>query len=159
MTASRTGAISLATALFTMGGVHWVMAESPAPGVQWHVSASRASLDLSAVVPQGWHVYALHQAVGGPTPLLVSLDVGARARVIGAPSGTVPKTRHDPSFDLKTSYYTNDFILSFPIRLQGALEDSPTLPVSVRFQLCSEHECQPPKTVHLIAPVEPAHST
>jgi Disulphide bond corrector protein DsbC len=159
MTSARLGPVSIATALFTLGGAHWVMAEPSVPNVQWHVSATRSSLELAALVPDGWHVYALHQAAGGPTPLLVTLDAGAAASLVGAPSGTAPETRHDPSFDLKTAYYAHAFTLSFPIKVRSSLANSPVLPVSVRFQLCSERECQPPKTVHLLAPIGAANSS
>jgi hypothetical protein len=28
------------------------------------------------------------------------------------------------------------------------------IPVSVRFQTCSDRECQPPRTVHLAVPID-----
>jgi Disulphide bond corrector protein DsbC len=99
-------------------------------------------------------VYALHQAPGGPTPLLVTLDAGAVVKLAGPPTGTAPERRHDPSFDLDTAYYTHAFTLSFPIKSRQARADSSAVPLSVRFQLCSERECQPPKTVHLLASIE-----
>jgi hypothetical protein len=160
MTKTRFAGVHIATALFTVGGIHWALAQTSAPSVQWSVATKRVSagerrgaLEVAAIVPQGWHVYALHQAPGGPTPLLVTLDADTAVRVVGPPSGTAPESRHDPSFDLDTEYYTRDFALLFPIESAQALGDSPPLPVSVRFQLCSERECQPPKTVHLLAPI------
>jgi hypothetical protein len=91
-----------------------------------------------------------------PTALQVAIEEGASARVSGAASGSVPERRHDPSFDLETEYFTRDLTLRFPVETRGNLADAASLPVSVRFQLCSERECQPPKTIHLLAAIDAA---
>jgi Disulphide bond corrector protein DsbC len=155
----------VAIAWLSTGAAPWTLAQALAPSVEWNASAKRDSadaqghraiLEISAVVPEGWHVYALNQAPGGPTPLHVAIEEGAAVRVTGAASGSTPERRHDPSFDLQTEFYTRDFTLYFPLESQRALAGSPPLPVSVRFQLCSERECQPPKTIHLLASIEAA---
>jgi hypothetical protein len=169
MIMNRVIRIALCSSWLAIGGGTWALAQTPAPSVQWSASVkslgddasnTRATLVLSAVIPEGWHVYALTQAPGGPTALRVTVEPGAAAQVAGAATGTTPETRHDPSFDLETQFYTHAFSLNFPIESQratlaerSALGASP-LPVQVRFQLCSERECQPPKTVHLFAPIE-----
>src|ERR1700722_8166123 len=71
---------------------------------------SDATVELSADVQEGWHVYALKQRPGGPTALRVTLDDNNVARLAGAPSGTVPEKRHDPSFDLDTQFYSHSFV-------------------------------------------------
>jgi Disulphide bond corrector protein DsbC len=135
------------------------VAQAPDPRVKWEASlqphtgkGGNATLDLSAEVAAGWHVYALTQRPGGPTALKVTLENGGNARFTGAPVGTAPEKRHDPSFDLDTEFYSHSFALHFPIRVQptpGATELS--VPVSIRFQTCSDRECQPPRTVHISA--------
>jgi hypothetical protein len=160
---------TLCSTWLAIGGGTCAMAQTPAPSVQWSASVkslgadannARATLVLSALIPEGWHVYALTQVPGGPTALRVTLEQGAAAQVAGAATGTTPETRHDPSFDLDTQFYTHAFSLNFPLKTQGPsqgappLLGTPPLPVQVRFQLCSERECQPPKTIHLFAPIE-----
>jgi hypothetical protein len=158
--------VMLTVAGLAIGAASSTQAQSLAPpSVQWSAAARRDSADaqgrravlnISAVVPQGWHVYALNQPAGGPTPLRIAIEQGAAAQITGAPSGTNPEKRHDPSFDLDTEFYARDFSLHFPVESQSTLEASQSLPVSVRFQLCSERECQPPKTIHLLASLKGA---
>jgi hypothetical protein len=152
-----------ACVVLTIAGVPSAVAQAAAPSVQWRATAApdptdarghRATLELLGVVPEGWHVYALNQVPGGPTPLQVTLQDRVAVRVTGGGFGTAPEKRHDPSFDLDTEFYTHSFTLHFPLESQRSITDSPSLPVSVRFQLCSERECQPPKTIHLIASIE-----
>jgi hypothetical protein len=137
----------------------------PVPLVQWSAvvksadagnGGGDASLELSAVVPEGWHVYAATQLPGGPTPLRVSLEDGANARLTGVASGTVPQKRHDKSFDLDTEFFTGAFTLRLPLVWLASRTAAPLLPVEVRYQTCSERECQPPQTVHLAAPTNAA---
>lgn len=163
MTRDRFARIVLTSTWLAIGGAPWALAQTGAPTVQWTASAKRdpadvdvhrAILEISAVVPEGWHVYALNQAPGGPTPLRVTIEEGAAARITGAVTGSSPEKRHDPSFDLDTEFYSRAFTLNFPVQSRRSLAASPSLPLSVRFQLCSERECQPPKTIHLLASID-----
>jgi Disulphide bond corrector protein DsbC len=131
----------------------------PAPTVEWTalvrshtvpVAGGTASVELSAAVAEGWHVYAATQLPGGPTPLRVTLEEGTGAKVTGKLSGTTPQKHHDTSFDLDTEFYTGAFTVHLPVVWRGvAVPES--LPVDVRFQTCSDRECQPPKTIRLSA--------
>jgi Disulphide bond corrector protein DsbC len=134
------------------------------PTVDWAASwkassavkpGGRGDLELSGVVQDGWHVYALTQPPGGPVALRVSIDENPIASLGGSPSGTPPQSRHDPSFDLDTHFYTHSFAVQVPVALKSQVQSGRQLiPVSVRFQTCSARECQPPKTVHLSVPVD-----
>ena len=128
--------------------------------VSWSVQPATAKqggplkLTLNGTVAAGWHVYALKQLPGGPTPLLVTLETNAFAAADGAPAGSPPKTVHDPAFDLDTQFYADAFTLTVPVRLKSQLPAGPQqIPVSVRFQTCNGRICQPPRTVHLSATV------
>lgn len=134
------------------------------PTVEWVTSwtsktplkrGEAATLELSGQVQDGWHVYALTQLPGGPTALRVSLDENPVARLLGSATGSKPERKHDRSFDLDTQFYTHSFTVRLPVYLKGEADTGRQLiPVSVRFQICSDRECQPPKTVHLSVPVD-----
>ena len=114
----------------------------------------RVTLILNGSAQPGWHVYALKQAAGGPTPLLVSLDANGGAVSNGAVTGSAPIKFHDPAFDLDTQFYTGAFSLSVPVRLKPHLAAGhQEIALSVRFQTCNGRICQPPKTVQLSVPV------
>jgi hypothetical protein len=138
-------------------------AQAPLDTVQWVAGASSQSavrsgsdtaLQLSAQVLEGWHVYAFTQPPGGPMALRVTVDENAVAQAAGPPTGTVPEKKHDPSFDLETQFYTHSFVLRLPVHLKEVSAGRRWIPVSVRFQACSDRECLPPRTVHLSVPIE-----
>jgi hypothetical protein len=141
-------------------------ADSPAipDAVHWSASVksagtitvgSTATLDLSGEVQDGWHVYALEQHAGGPTPLRVTLDANAIATAAGATSATAAEKVQDTHFGFETQLYTRPFVVHLPVRVGRDLAPGMQLiPVSVRFQACSDRECLLPRTVHLSVPID-----
>jgi len=139
-------------------------AQVPVQPVQWEGLAipktpvkqgSRFAVELSAEIQNGWHVYGLTQVPGGPTPLRIALDENEAAQIAGAPSGTVPIKKQDPSFQLETQFYTQSLTLHIPLQVkQHSAIGKQSIPVSVRFQACSDRTCLPPRTVHLSIPIE-----
>jgi DsbC/DsbD-like thiol-disulfide interchange protein len=146
--------------------VHAEAAATPSPEdrVQWAAALNStgavkagetATVELSGTIKDGWHVYALTEPPGGPTALRVTLDDNEVALAAGTASGTPPRKRHDPSFGLETKFYTHAFTIRLPVQLkQQSTAGRQSIPVSVRFQTCSDRECQPPTTIHLLVPVD-----
>jgi thiol:disulfide interchange protein DsbD len=128
----------------------------PPAVVQWSASAQSGAnpqarlLRLSAVIPKGWHVYGIKQSPGGPTPLVIRIDQGEPYEISGVPQGTIPQKHHDASFDLDTEYFTDSVELNVPVTATRP-EANIGVPLSVRFQMCSDTACLPPKTIHLVA--------
>jgi hypothetical protein len=145
-------------------GVIAVAQTPPAPDrVQWTAafastgagvaSGSSVVLEISGAIQDGWHVYALTEPSGGPTALRVTLDANEVAQAAGSPSGTAPRKHRDPSFGFETQFYTHSFTVRLPVVLKSTTGRQ-LVPVSVRFQTCSDRECQPPTTAHLAVPVD-----
>jgi DsbC/DsbD-like thiol-disulfide interchange protein len=140
------------------------IAQGPIQPVQWSSAAfprgpirpgSKIAIELSAEIQDGWHVYGLTQVSGGPTPLRVSIDENGTTRAAGAALGTPPIKKHDPSFNLDTEVHSHLFSIHLPVQVKHhATAVDQTVPVSVRFQTCSDRTCLPPRTVHLTVPVE-----
>lgn len=127
--------------------------------VSWSVAPHEAkaggklALTLRGTVQDGWHVYSLKQAPDGPTPLLVSLGANNAIAADGAATESKPVKQHDPAFGLDTQFYEHAFTLTVPVRFKPQAAGQQVVPVNVRFQTCNGRICQPPKTVHLSAPV------
>jgi hypothetical protein len=142
----------------------FVRADDPHDVVQWTASVqsppritrgSTATLDLSGDIQEGWHVYGLEQQPRGPTPLRVTLDSNAVVTTAGTTSGSAPEKVHDSHFGFDTQLYTHAFVIHLPVQVSADLAAGRQLiPVSVRFQACSDRECLLPKTVHLSVPIE-----
>jgi Disulphide bond corrector protein DsbC len=139
-------------------------AQAPVQPVTWSTAAStkgelkessRFTLDLSAEIQEGWHVYALNQAPSGPTPLHISLDENGTVQSAGVISGTKPIKQHDAAFGLDTETFTQSFVLHLPVQVkEHVIPGNYSAPVSVRFQSCNDRICLPPKTVHLTVPIQ-----
>jgi|SRR5579871_4415402 len=130
--------------------VTWTASVSPATSKP----SATLNVTLAAKVAEGWHVYALKQLPNGPTPLRITVDQNPLATRAGEPKGSAPTTVHDPAFDLDTPLYSKAFSVSVPLTLAAtAKAGKQVIPVTVRFQTCNGKICQPPKTVHLSAPV------
>lgn len=128
--------------------------------VAWTVSQDTAkpgdkiTLALHGTVLDGWHVYSLKQLPLGPNPFHVALEGGDIAVTDGAPAESKAIRAKDAAFGFETQYYEKAFTVTLPVRLsKGAAAGQHAIPVSVRFQTCNGQICQPPKTVHLSAPV------
>ena len=156
---------SIWVALFSSSLGVSALAQTPPPAperVQWTAafastgdvrSGSTVELEISGAIQDGWHVYALTEPSGGPTALRVTLDENDVAQAAGAASGTAPRKHRDPSFGLETQFYSHSFTVRIPVVLKSTAGKQ-LVPVSVRFQTCSDRECQPPTTAHLSVPVD-----
>jgi DsbC/DsbD-like thiol-disulfide interchange protein len=150
--------------LVYLGWAAAAAAQSPAQPVSWSVSASAGTvakpgthltLNLAAQVEDGWHVYGLNQADGGPTALRITVDPDGIVQSAGTPSGTPPMKKHDASFDLDTEVFVHPFTLHVPVQVKPhAAAGSQDIALNVRFQACNDHVCLPPRTVHLTVPVQ-----
>jgi DsbC/DsbD-like thiol-disulfide interchange protein len=141
-------------------------AQAPTDGdetLSWTVSVpnagsvkpgSKLAVQLRGAVTEGWHVYGLKQAPTGPTPLLVAVDANPAATANGAPTGSAPIEKFDPSFDEKTQYYARDFTVTAPVKVAAnAASGAQVIPISVRYQTCNGQICHLPKTVRLSATI------
>ncbi len=117
----------------------------------------RFTLSVTGTLRDGWHIYSLKQLPLGPIPLRVVIDANPLATADGAVVESTPTTIYDARFGLDTHFYSHSFELRVPVRLASHVPGTQRLiPVSVRFQACSGEICEPPRTVHLSVPVQPA---
>jgi hypothetical protein len=132
--------------------VQWSGAVKPAGSL---TRGSKLSIELSAAVQSGWHVYGFSQSSGGPIPLKVAIDENQVLLGAGAISGTTPLKRHDEAFDLDIVSYSGTFTLRVPAQVKDhPVSGKQDVSVAVRYQACSDRTCLPPKTVHVLVPIE-----
>ncbi|WP_182276572.1 protein-disulfide reductase DsbD domain-containing protein [Granulicella sp. 5B5] len=116
-----------------------------------------SSLEITAVIQDGWHVYALTQVAGGPMPLRIGIGHNPTVELDGKITGSTPSKQHDPSFDLETQTYSHGFTVTAPLKVKrDAPAGNASVPVSIRFQACSDRTCLPPRTVQISVPLEVA---
>lgn len=108
---------------------------------------------LRARIEPGWHLYALDQPQGGPIATTIKIAEGRPFAIDGTIRAPEPTVRPDPNFvidgrPLETKFFQNSVAFDLPVtaKAEGNTND---LSVDVRFQLCNDTFCLPPKTVRV----------
>ncbi len=139
--------------------------------VQWSLSSDLqrvrpgepVSLQLTATIEPGWHLYSLTTPRGGPIPTTAALRAGALQKtVLYQPA---PERRFDQNFNLDTETFANQaaLLVSGVVPLDAHAGGLDVI-ADVRYQACSDRQCLPPKTksvsiglsVDAAAPAPPA---
>lgn len=112
------------------------------------------TLQLTATIEPGWHLYSTDQEEGGPTPTRISLASEQPFEQVGGIASTEPKTTMDPNFNLMTQYFEGGATFTMTLKAAANAPSGKTdVKVNVTFQTCSDQLCLPPKTVKLTAAV------
>lgn len=124
--------------------IRWT-AHQPAGTVK---AGETASVQVTAAMDEGWHLYALDPVEGGPVPTRIAAGpmpaFTLREKDIEKPE---PRRAHDPNFGVETAYYEGSVTFGLPIAVAadvpaGARE----VEITARFQACNEEFCLRPQT-------------
>ncbi|MBZ5498030.1 MAG: protein-disulfide reductase DsbD N-terminal domain-containing protein [Acidobacteriia bacterium] len=132
----------------------------PREPVKWSIKATlpdkplkpgdKLTLQLTAKIEEGWHLYATDQAEGGPTPTRIVVPSDQSFEQAGTIESSEPKSAMDPNFNLMTEYYEGQAAFTIPVKVAAtATAGKSEVRVNVSFQTCNEELCLPPKTVKL----------
>lgn len=134
--------------------IEWALA-----GPSWIVDVSETfSVQLTAKISDGWHVYSISQSPGGPMATSISMLQGQPFRLAGPIVGPAPKTAWDETFEIDTEYYAGAANFTIPVQIEAnAAAGCHDLVVEISFQGCSESTCSPPAKVKVCVPVTVAN--
>lgn len=110
----------------------------------------KVTVTLKAAVEPGWHLYALDQPKGGPIATTIKISEGSPFAIAGEIVSDKPFIEPDPNFivegkPLETKFYKDS--AAFRVPLQAISETSAeNVAIDVRFQLCDDTLCLPPRT-------------
>ena len=131
---------------FAQNPTKWSL-ESDAKGKSLKVNENFKAT-LKAEIEGDWHLYALEQPAGGPIATTIKIPEGKPFKLNAEVTAPKPITEFDPNFQIDTKFYTGKAEFNLP--LQASSETSADdLAVNVRFQLCNDTLCLPPKTVQV----------
>ncbi len=123
---------------------------SAAGEIEWRVSAATTnSAKVEAKLKEGWHLYST--VTGKPPkpteflPQATSFS-GVGATKVDGISESKPIRQLDKNFGFDVDYFKDT--ASFDLKLSG-VTDPKTDKIAVRYQLCNDRTCLPPKTVEL----------
>jgi thiol:disulfide interchange protein DsbD len=127
--------------------VQWSAALDPAGALH---AGSKAAVKLHAEIKAGWHVYALSQGPGGPTPMAIKLAENPALAATGDATGDTPEKLYDKNFEMDTVLYEHSASFQLPLKVkETSPPGSQTVTLDVHFQTCNERTCLPPATAHL----------
>ncbi|UGU15475.1 protein-disulfide reductase DsbD N-terminal domain-containing protein [Sinomicrobium kalidii] len=121
--------------------------------VKWSTNVTRISdsefeLIATAEMEPGWHLYSQSVPEGGPVATQFSYEGNGRYLKKGNTSEGEGHTIHDPVFDMEIKYFENKAY--FKQRIKSKTDEAFKINASVRFMLCDDTQCLPPKEVDLI---------
>ena len=136
------------------GPITWEIKKGSAP-----VAAVKAgdtfSVELTAHIERGWHLYSLTPIENGPRPTRITIAAGQGFELGGKIKAPDPTTAMDPNFRVETEFYDESATFGIPIRvLPDAAPGKAVATVQVRYQTCNDRECLPPALVRVPVPVE-----
>ena len=109
---------------------------------------------ITASIGGGWHMYSVTQGAGGPIPTRITIADGV-IKAAGGIRGSGVKREMDPNFQIVTETYSGSASFTVPLVVDSAAQPGPqTVTANVRYQVCNDTTCLPPKTVKVSAPVE-----
>jgi thiol:disulfide interchange protein DsbD len=110
---------------------------------------------LTAKIADGWHMYSFTQPPGGPSMSQATLAPKQPFKQAGSVGGPPPHKAYDPNFEMETESYEGTAVFTLPLIVEAnAPPGVQNVAIDVRFQVCNENTCLPPKTVNLSAPVK-----
>jgi thiol:disulfide interchange protein DsbD len=105
---------------------------------------------VQADIANGWHIYSLNQKPGGPIPLSIKLVDAADVIVRGVIKAPQPERVFDKNFGIETELYSGNTRFTIPVGVPGrSLTGFRKFSVGVRYQVCSDTLCLPPRTEKL----------
>ena len=101
---------------------------------------------LKATIEDGWHLYDTEQPSGGPFPTKITVADPSLFELDGKITSGAVTTKFDPNFKIDTRFF--DKLAEFDVPLKSASGGSvDQLAINVRYQVCNDSICLPPKTV------------
>lgn len=142
--------------LFLAFGVSEISAQEEPDPTKWSLTVenqtkrlvkdNKFDVVLTAQIEKGWYLYALEKIEGGPIPTRISLVENQPFELgnIVAPS---PIETDDAAFGVVTKFYEDSVRFTLPLRVLQNVSGETKLQVKVRYQICNDEMCLPPKSV------------
>lgn len=134
----------LPTFIFAQNPVSWSL-ESDVKGKSLKQNETFKT-KLNATIEGDWHLYAVEQPDGGPYPTKITLAENSPFTIEGKPNSPAPITQFDKNFNIETKYFAKTAEFNLDLKSNGAAK-ADDLAINVRYQVCNNELCLPPKTV------------
>ena len=128
--------------------------ETSANPIKWtikagSVDAARISIELTAEIERGWHLYSTERVEGGPSPTRITVASNQGFEIAGEIDSPAPHSAYDPNFQVATESYEGSVTFKIPLKAATARPGTGKLRVQVRYQSCTTTICLPPQLLEL----------
>lgn len=108
-----------------------------------------AQIVLTAKIGSNWHLYSLktYKTDIAPQPTTITLEPGTALTPGGKPVQPKPIENLDPNFNLQVEYYAGAVAFGLPVKVSPKATGAQKATVRVRYMVCNDTSCLPPKTV------------
>ncbi len=132
--------------------VYWSIARTDTAVIK---PGATVTIDITARIDAGWHLYALTQTSGGPTALAIAVPDGQPFALAGAIQAPVPVIEFDPNFNIDTQFHKDlaTFTLSLKVAA-GTPNGRHTFRARVTYQTCNDRLCLPPAEEELTLAID-----
>lgn len=103
---------------------------------------------LKAEIEGNWYLYGLEQPDGGPISTTIKIPEDAVYKLNGKPTTQKPIEKLDPNFQIITKTFRKNAEFTVPLEAMDKLNGD-DLAVQIRYQVCDDKICLPPKTVEV----------
>jgi DsbC/DsbD-like thiol-disulfide interchange protein len=134
--------------------VHWTATFKAAPPTLR--PGQKVTLNLTASIDSGWHVYALTQPPDSPViATQITVPDGQPLALSGDIEAPQAESKMDPTIGKRTAFYEDSASFALPLKVnKKAHPGKHSFEVDVRFQACNDRLCLPPRTQKVETPVE-----
>ncbi|MDR9447345.1 MAG: cytochrome c biogenesis protein CcdA, partial [Balneolaceae bacterium] len=119
---------------------------------------SGQSIDVSieTTIDGKWHLYAVNlDPDSGPIPTQFGVVSDGLLQLSGDVSESEPDLAFDPNFDAEVAWHTSEASFDVPVLVGELTENTiPVAAITVRYQVCDDRSCLPPKTKTLEVPIQ-----
>lgn len=161
--------VALFAAIFVVHGPAFTAQRNDNP-IEWSARVKKSAsllkpgsiftVQVTATIADGWHLYSMDQMEGGPTATGLIVPDGQPFALDGEVKEPQPIIEFDPNFNLETHYFENSVTFNMSIKVAAsAPPGTNTVRIDARYQTCNDRTCLPPRTVHLTASVQIAKAS
>ncbi len=107
------------------------------------------NVTITAEIEPTWHLYSIVPVSNGPIPTSFSTP-GDFLFLAGEISEQEPEINYDPNFKLDIGWHSNQAWFVIPVAFSEGVTGTTAIQIDVRFMVCDDKVCLPPKTITLV---------
>jgi len=115
------------------------------------ISSSEAVIFLKATIQDGWHIYSLNLADGGPIKTSFKFSPSNTYSLVGKTAEPAPLTKYEKAFSMNVTYFEKSVVFQQKIKLKSP--NTPVVKGQLEYMTCNDKKCLPPEDVDFSVPL------